>query len=156
MKHLDDDQKHLIARGSESSYSNSRSRGGAIQNRLSFKAKGISDNGDPRKSENSSNIIRHGYGVQYWPDGAHYEGLWQFNIAEGHGTFWHAEGDIYTGEFKNDMANGYGEYIHTNGSKYIGEFKDDVQEGHGEEEWIDGAKYVGSYQAGLKDGYGVY
>ncbi len=124
MKHLDDDQKHIIERLSETSYSNSR--GGAIQNRLSFKAKGINDNGDPRKSENNSSIIRHGYGVQYWPDGAHYEGQWQFNIAEGHGTFWHAEGDIYTGEFKNDMANGYGEYIHTNGSKYVGEFKDDV------------------------------
>jgi len=61
MKHLDDDQKHLIARLSETSYSNSK--GGAIQKRLSYKAKGINDNGDPRKSENSSNIIRHGYGV---------------------------------------------------------------------------------------------
>ena len=69
---------------------------------------------------------RHGYGIQYWTDGAHYEGQWFMNKAEGQGTFWHAEGDIYNGEFKNDMANGYGEYTHINGSKYKGEFKDDV------------------------------
>ena len=86
----------------------------------------------PRKSaksasdENLPNIVRHGYGVQYWNDGAHYEGQWSYNKAEGQGTFWHAEGDVYKGEFKNDMANGYGEYTHINGSKYKGEFRDDV------------------------------
>ena len=70
--------------------------------------------------------FRHGYGIQYWTDGAHYEGQWYFNKADGQGTFWHAEGDVYRGEFKNDMANGYGEYTHINGSKYKGEFRDDV------------------------------
>ena len=70
---------------------------------------------------------RQGYGIQYWVDGAHYEGDWLYNKAEGHGTFWHAEGDVYTGEFKNDMANGHGTYTHSNGSTYIGEFVDDVQ-----------------------------
>jgi hypothetical protein len=70
--------------------------------------------------------FRHGYGIQQWTDGAHYEGEWKFNKADGKGTFWHTEGDIYTGSFKNDMANGFGEYSHLNGSKYIGEFKDDV------------------------------
>lgn len=71
-------------------------------------------------------IIRHGYGVQYWIDGAHYEGYWSFSKAEGQGTFWHAEGDVYRGEFKHDMANGYGEYTHINGSRYKGEFINDV------------------------------
>ena len=41
--------------------------------------------------------FRHGYGIQYWIDGAHYEGYWSYNKAEGEGQFWHAEGDIYTG-----------------------------------------------------------
>ena len=86
--------------------------------------------GGLRSTENAEdeNIqeFRHGYGIQYWTDGAHYEGQWYFNKAEGQGTFWHAEGDVYRGEFKNDMANGYGEYTHINGSKYKGEFRDDV------------------------------
>ena len=47
----------------------------------------------------NKDYIRHGYGLQYWIDGAHYEGEWQYNKAQGRGTFWHAEGDIYTGEF---------------------------------------------------------
>jgi len=34
------------------------------------------------ESENPT-IVRNGYGVQYWTDGAHYEGQWQFNKAEG-------------------------------------------------------------------------
>ena len=80
--------------------------------------------GNDMKSEGDGMIVRHGYGVQYWTDGAHYEGYWSFNKAEGQGTFWHAEGDIYRGEFKNDMANGYGEYTHINGSRYKGEFVD--------------------------------
>ncbi len=38
------------------------------------------------------NEYRHGYGIQYWTDGAHYEGQWFMNKAEGQGTFWHAGG----------------------------------------------------------------
>ena len=29
------------------------------------------------------NEFRHGYGIQYWTDGAHYEGEWHYNKAEG-------------------------------------------------------------------------
>jgi len=78
------------------------------------------------ETDDEFSMIRHGYGIQYWTDGAHYEGLWVYNKAEGLGTFWHAEGDVYKGEFKRDMANGFGEYTHINGSKYKGDFKDDV------------------------------
>ena len=45
----------------------------------------------------NKDYIRHGYGLQYWVDGAHYEGEWYLNKAQGQGTFWHAEGDVYTG-----------------------------------------------------------
>ena len=92
-------------------------------------AMGRMSDGYPRNSnqdEENMTEFRHGYGIQFWTDGAHYEGNWVFNKAEGQGTFWHAEGDVYRGEFKNDMANGYGEYTHINGSKYKGEFRDDV------------------------------
>ena len=33
--------------------------------------------------ENNIMEFRHGYGIQYWTDGAHYEGQWYFNKAEG-------------------------------------------------------------------------
>ena len=39
--------------------------------------------GNDMKSEGDGMIVRHGYGVQYWTDGAHYEGYWSFNKAEG-------------------------------------------------------------------------
>lgn len=115
--------------------------GGVMQNRLSARHDAVMGNdqmiaeeerrlngGPGSMDENSEtpSIVRHGYGVQYWTDGAHYEGQWQYNKAQGQGTFWHAEGDVYTGEFRNDMANGFGEYTHINGSKYKGEFRDDV------------------------------
>ncbi len=47
---------------------------------------------NPRQSWNNTgaegeedNIpeYRHGYGIQYWTDGAHYEGQWYLNKAEG-------------------------------------------------------------------------
>jgi hypothetical protein len=31
----------------------------------------------------NKDYIRHGYGLQYWVDGAHYEGEWIFNKAQG-------------------------------------------------------------------------
>ena len=41
--------------------------------------------------------MRHGPGVQIWPDGAKYEGEWRQNKANGTGKFWHADGDVYEG-----------------------------------------------------------
>lgn len=35
------------------------------------------------ETDDGFNEIRHGYGVQYWTDGAHYEGKWLFNKADG-------------------------------------------------------------------------
>lgn len=62
------------------------------------------------------NDMRHGPGVQVWPDNAKYEGEWRDNKANGRGKFWHADGDIYEGEWEDDKANGYGVYIHVNGA----------------------------------------
>lgn len=60
--------------------------------------------------------MRHGPGVQVWPDNAKYEGEWRENKANGRGKFWHADGDIYEGEWEDDKANGFGIYIHVNGA----------------------------------------
>jgi len=102
------------------------------------------------------NEMRHGYGIQVWPDGARYEGYWQFNKAKGKGKFYHIDGDIYEGEWNDDKANGHGTYIHTNGAKYEGFWKDDLQHGKGKENWADGSKYEGNYVEGKKHGKGTY
>jgi hypothetical protein len=70
--------------------------------------------------------MRHGHGVQVWPDGARYEGEWSKNQANGKGKFWHADGDIYEGDWRDDKANGYGVYIHVNGARYEGYWKNDL------------------------------
>ena len=81
------------------------------------------------------NDMRHGPGVQVWPDNAKYEGEWRENKANGRGKFWHADGDIYEGEWEDDKANGYGIYIHVNGAQYEGYWKNDLQDGQGMESW---------------------
>lgn len=68
-------------------------------------------------------LVRHGSGVQVWPDGARYEGQWQHDMANGIGRFEHCDGDVYEGEWKNDKANGRGIYMHASGSTYIGEWQ---------------------------------
>jgi hypothetical protein len=65
-------------------------------------------------------FVKHGRGMQKWPDGAKYEGDWRDGMAQGRGTFHHANRDLYTGEFYMDRANGYGAYIHENGQRYEG------------------------------------
>ena len=67
---------------------------------------------DLQASNEQSGYIKHGKGVQIWPDGAKYEGEWRNNMAEGDGVFYHANGDVYTGRFFKDRANGYGSYVH--------------------------------------------
>lgn len=70
--------------------------------------------------------MRHGHGVQVWPDGAKYEGDWSRNQANGKGKFWHADGDVYEGDWKDDKANGFGVYVHVNGARYEGHWKNDL------------------------------
>jgi len=48
--------------------------------------------------------MRHGYGIQIWPDGAKYEGYWQNDKAHGKGKFYHAEGDVYEGDWVEDKV----------------------------------------------------
>ena len=49
-------------------------------------------------------FVRHGKGVQIWPDGARYEGDWTDDKASGYGRFEHVDGDIYEGQWKDDKA----------------------------------------------------
>ena len=70
--------------------------------------------------------MRDGFGIQVWPDGAKYEGLWLENKASGNGRFEHINGDVYDGDWLDDKANGYGIYKHANGALYEGNWKDNL------------------------------
>ena len=108
--------------------------------------------GEWKKNKN----IRHGRGIQLWPEGAKYIGNWKNDKACGKGKLIHSDGDIYEGEWFNDKPNGFGIYIHLDGTKYEGEWKDDKQNGNGKETWSDGSQYEGQYKNGIKSGYGKF
>ena len=46
--------------------------------------------------------VRDGVGIQMWPDGTRYEGMWSMDKANGKGRMMHANGAIYCGNWKND------------------------------------------------------
>ena len=99
---------------------------------------------------------RHGRGIQIWPEGSRYEGLWQNDKANIKGKLEHNDGDYYEGEWKDDKAEGYGVYYHIDGGRYEGMWKDDKQSGKGVESWPGGSKYVGNYDNGFKSGDGRF
>jgi hypothetical protein len=49
---------------------------------------------------------RDGLGIQVWPDGSRYEGMWRRDKANGRGRMTHANGDMYEGQWREDKANG--------------------------------------------------
>jgi hypothetical protein len=87
---------------------------------------------------------RDGLGVQLWPDGSKYEGMWFNNRCHGKGGMTHANGDVYQGDWRDDTANGIGTFVDTQGAKYTGEWMNDLQHGNGEESWNNGStRYIG-------------
>ena len=68
---------------------------------------------------------RNGYGIQKWPDGAGYEGLWKLDKANGKGKFVHPDGDFYEGEWVDNKAEGIGRYERRKGGYYEGAWKKD-------------------------------
>lgn len=44
---------------------------------------------------NKKSSMRDGLGVQLWPDGSKYEGMWRSGKCNGKGRMTHANGDIY-------------------------------------------------------------
>ena len=54
--------------------------------------------------------MRHGHGIQVWPDGMEYEGYWANNMANYKGRLIMPNGDSYDGEWLSDKANGQGTF----------------------------------------------
>ena len=50
--------------------------------------------------------MRHGVGLQVWPDGMEYEGYWVSDSASYRGRLIMPNGDSYDGEWLSDKANG--------------------------------------------------
>ena len=65
---------------------------------------------------------RDGCGVQLWPDGSKYEGMWRNDKACGKGRMTHANGDIYEGNFEKGKRHGYGVYSAHDHTVYEGEW----------------------------------
>jgi hypothetical protein len=87
---------------------------------------------------------RDGVGIQIWPDGSKYEGIWRRDKANGRGRMTHANGDMYEGQWRDDKANGNGVFVDANNAMYTGEWVEDTQHGYGEEQWDNGAaRYKG-------------
>ncbi len=68
---------------------------------------------------------RSGLGIQFWPDGSKYEGMWLKDKAHGRGRMTHANGDVYEGSWVEDKANGYGVFVDVQNAKYEGYWRED-------------------------------
>jgi len=103
--------------------------------------------------------MRHGFGLQVWPDGVEFRGQWVENRAEGYGRVTHSNGDCYIGQWAANKAHGEGicRHLREGGQQsYEGEWVQDSQEGLGVETWGDGSRFCGIFVGGGKHAYGVY
>ncbi|TNV86548.1 hypothetical protein FGO68_gene17393 [Halteria grandinella] len=99
---------------------------------------------------------KQGFGIQIWPDGSKYVGLWLQGKASGFGRFILADGDAYEGSWLDGKAHGTGIYFYADGAHYQGEYRDGKKHGKGCFTWSDGATYSGEWQANKMHGYGVF
>ena len=102
------------------------------------------------------NKLRHGRGIQIFPNNAKYIGNFLNGNANGKGKLIHPNGDVYDGDWENDKPNGYGIYKKIDGSMYEGEWKNDKKNGKGKEKWSDGTEYEGEYLEDKRHGKGVF
>jgi len=102
------------------------------------------------------NEMREGLGIQVWPDGSRYEGIWLNNKANKKGRLIYSDGDFNFGDWKDDKKFGKGKFVHFDGAAtYEGEWNDE-KHGFGNEKWLDGAFYQGEYKNGQKSGKGKF
>lgn len=55
-------------------------------------------------------VLRHGYGIQIYPDKSRYAGVWHFDKQHGDGHLVFADGSEYKGNLNNGQFDGYGKF----------------------------------------------
>lgn len=55
--------------------------------------------------------VKNGYGVEEWPDGNKFEGMYLNGKKHGNGTFKFKDGSMYSGEYREDNIEGKGSYF---------------------------------------------
>ncbi|OSM01533.1 hypothetical protein MAIT1_05318 [Magnetofaba australis IT-1] len=75
--------------------------------------------------------LRHGYGMQVWPDGARYQGAFEHGERTGNGVFVWPSGSRFEGGFLNGKRHGPGVFVWPNGSRYVGEYVNGKRHGQG-------------------------
>lgn len=105
---------------------------------------------------NKATNRKEGYGKQFYPTGAIYEGFWKNGKFEGEGRFINETGDYYQGSWKEGETSGQGTFISKEGIKYIGRWKNNLHHGYGQESWENGSKFEGNYIEGRKEGKGTF
>ena len=65
---------------------------------------------------------QHGKGVQIFPDGTRFEGMWEHGYAKGFGTCVYSNGDVYEGMWDNSKHHGHGKLTKASGHSYVGDW----------------------------------
>lgn len=99
--------------------------------------------------------LKHGYGIESFPNGSVYKGRFAFDKKEGKGTYEISGSSKYEGEFKNDLMNGYGKFTWDECNSYEGEWENNLMNGFG---ILRGNKfmYIGIFNNHKKEGIGIY
>lgn len=96
------------------------------------------------------------WGSKDFAGGVHYEGEFKDGLRHGRGVQTWPDGARYDGEFANDKRNGQGIFTWPSLARYEGMFVEGKRHGHGIFTWPNGARYEGNYRDGQRDGPGVF
>ena len=100
--------------------------------------------------------LRHGPGIQKWPNGDRYEGGFENDKTNGQGLYISAEGFTSEGYWKNDLKDGVGTETNADGSTYAGGYKEGMKHGKGKFTWLNESTYDGDWIEDKMEGFGVF
>ena len=102
---------------------------------------------------------KEGFGIQFYPKGDKYEGMWAMDKKHGQGTYWRNEGGKlrreYTGDWFEDKKHGRGTFFFKNSDRYDGYWVNGMPQGEGRMIYSNGNIYEGQWHEGKRNGYGV-
>lgn len=78
-----------------------------------------------------ANGVRSGFGVMGWPDGAEFQGQWEYDCAHGYGIGFDSDKNVFRGFMQYAAHHGLGVMESADGRVYSGQFADGVEDGFG-------------------------